>query len=160
MEGKGPTLSQKCSTYGHAVHQWKTCEQFKIKLLQPKLQVFYNHTKLLNQTESIENLVLIQKLPHEMVYKKGVLKNFSKITEKRLCQSLFFNKVAVLRPATLSKSRLRYRCSSEFWEIFKNTSGRLLLNICLLYPYFRSYAYILNTHASKKNPLRPTGFMK
>ena len=32
--------------------------------------------------------------------KKDVLKNFAKLTGKRLCQSLFFNKVAVLRPAT------------------------------------------------------------
>ena len=34
--------------------------------------------------------------------KKGVLINFTKFTEKHLCQSLFFNKVARLRPATLS----------------------------------------------------------
>ena len=35
--------------------------------------------------------------------KKGVLKNFTKFTGKHLCQSLFFNKVAGLRPATLLK---------------------------------------------------------
>ena len=29
--------------------------------------------------------------------KKGVLKNFAKFTEKHLCQSLFFNKIAGLR---------------------------------------------------------------
>ena len=29
------------------------------------------------------------------------LKNFTKFIGKRLCQSLFFNKVAVLRPANL-----------------------------------------------------------
>ena len=28
----------------------------------------------------------------------GVLRNFAKLTGKRLCQSLFFNKVAGLRP--------------------------------------------------------------
>ena len=37
--------------------------------------------------------------------KKGVLRNFAKFTEKHLCQSLFFNKVADLRPATLFKKR-------------------------------------------------------
>ena len=35
--------------------------------------------------------------------KKGVLRNFTKFTGKHLCQSLFFNKVAGLRTATLFK---------------------------------------------------------
>ena len=34
---------------------------------------------------------------------KGVLEKFRKRTGKCLCQSLFFNKVAGLRPATLLK---------------------------------------------------------
>ena len=38
--------------------------------------------------------------------KKGILRNFAKFTGKHLCQSLFFDKVAVLR---------------KFWGIFKNT---------------------------------------
>ena len=38
--------------------------------------------------------------------RKGVLKNFAKFTGKHLCQSLFFNKVADLRSATLLKKRL------------------------------------------------------
>ena len=42
--------------------------------------------------------------------KKAVLKNFAKFTGKHLCQSLFFNKVADLRPATLLKKRLWHRC--------------------------------------------------
>ena len=54
-------------------------------------------------------------------------------TGKRLCQSIFFNKVAGLRPATLFKKRLWHRCfpknfakflTTLFWQ---NTSGRLLL---------------------------------
>ena len=32
--------------------------------------------------------------------KKGVLRNFAKFTEKHQCRSLFFNKVAGLRPVT------------------------------------------------------------
>ena len=71
----------------------------------------------------------------------GVLKNFTKFTRKRLCQSLFFNKVAGLwslyliqafrpatflkrysRPAILFKKRLWHRCFPvNFVEIFKNT---------------------------------------
>ena len=46
----------------------------------------------------------------EVFCKKGILKNFTKFTGKHLCQSLFFNKVAGLRPATLSKTRLWHRC--------------------------------------------------
>ena len=41
----------------------------------------------------------------EAFCKKGVLKYFAKLTGKRLCQSLFFNKVACLKPATLLKKR-------------------------------------------------------
>ena len=41
-----------------------------------------------------------------MFCKEGVLKNFAKFTRKRLCQSLFFNKVAGLSFATLLKKRL------------------------------------------------------
>ena len=37
--------------------------------------------------------------------KKDVHKNFTKFTGKHLCQSLFFNKVAGLGPATLLKKR-------------------------------------------------------
>ena len=32
----------------------------------------------------------------EVFYKEGVLRNFAKVTEKHLCQSLFFNKVTGL----------------------------------------------------------------
>ena len=37
---------------------------------------------------------------------RGVLRNFVKFTGKQLCQSLFSNKVAGLKPATLSKKEL------------------------------------------------------
>ena len=45
-----------------------------------------------------------------MFYKKSTLKNFTKFTGKHLCQSIFFNKVAGLKPATLLKKRLWHRC--------------------------------------------------
>ena len=52
---------------------------------------------------------------------KLVLKNFTKFTGKHLCQSLFFNKVAVLKPATLLKKRLWHRCFPvKFCENSKN----------------------------------------
>ena len=42
--------------------------------------------------------------------KKVALRNFTKFIGKRLCQSLIFNKVVGLRPATLSKKKLWRRC--------------------------------------------------
>ena len=42
--------------------------------------------------------------------KKDVLRNFPKLTGKHLCQSLFFNEIAGLRPVNLLKKRLRHRC--------------------------------------------------
>ena len=54
--------------------------------------------------------------------KKGVLRNFRKFTGKHLCQSLFFNKVAGLRLATLlKKETLAQVFSCDFCEIYKNT---------------------------------------
>ena len=38
--------------------------------------------------------------------KKSVLRNFAKFTGKHLRQSLFFNQVACMKPATLLKKRL------------------------------------------------------
>ena len=45
----------------------------------------------------------------EVFCNKGVLENFAKFTGKHLCQSLFFNKLAAVRPATLLKKRLWHR---------------------------------------------------
>ena len=52
----------------------------------------------------------LQKYPPELFHKKGALKNFAKFTGKHLCQSLSFYKIADLRPATLLKKSLWYRC--------------------------------------------------
>ena len=46
----------------------------------------------------------------EVFCEKSIFKNFSKFTGKDLCHSLFFYKVAGLKPATLLKKRLWYRC--------------------------------------------------
>ena len=65
--------------------------------------------------------------------KKGALRNFTKFTGKCLCQSLFFDKLAGLRPATLLKKRLRHRCFPVNFAKFlrtpflQNTPGRLLV---------------------------------
>ena len=46
----------------------------------------------------------------EVFCKKSVVRNFTKYTRKHLYQSLFFNNVAGLWPATLLKKRLWHRC--------------------------------------------------
>ena len=58
---------------------------------------------------------------------KIVLKNFTKHTENHLLQSLFFNKVAGLRPATLIKKKaLAQVFSCKFYEIYFALSRKLL----------------------------------
>ena len=44
---------------------------------------------------------LFQKQPPEVFLKKGAVRNFANFTGKHLFQSLFFNKVAGLKRATL-----------------------------------------------------------
>ena len=51
-----------------------------------------------------------------------VLKKVTKFTGKHLWQSLFFNKVACLRPATLVKKRLWHRCFSVNFVKFLRTA--------------------------------------
>ena len=83
--------------------------------------------------------------------KKGVLRNFTKFTGKHLYQSLFFNKVAGLRPATVLKKRFWYRCFPVNFvkflriPILQNTSGRLLPMIYITLDksqYGQDYLYL------------------
>ena len=60
--------------------------------------------------------------------KKGVVKTFAKFTGQHLCQSLLFNKVTGLSPATLLKKRLSYRCFPVSFAKFLGTP--ILKNIC------------------------------
>ena len=48
--------------------------------------------------------------------------NFAKFAGKYLCQGLFFNKVAGLKPATLLKKRIWHRCFPVNFEKFLRTS--------------------------------------
>ena len=57
----------------------------------------------------------------EVFCKKGVLRNFAKFTGKHLCQNLFFNKVAGLRPATLLKNSLWHKYFSVNFPKFLRT---------------------------------------
>ena len=72
----------------------------------------------------------------EVFCKKGVLWSFT----KRLCQSLFFNKVAGLRLATLFKKRLWQR---YFPVNFVKEHLRSLLLICIDLPYCFKFIFSL-----------------
>ena len=63
-----------------------------------------------NLTDFNQNMCFCRDSRPEVFYKKGVLRSFAKFTGKHLCQSLFFNKVAGLTPATLLRKRLLRRC--------------------------------------------------
>ena len=54
----------------------------------------------------IKQKVNYRSIRSKVFCKKGVLRYFTKFTGKHLCQSLFFNEVAGLSPATLLKKRL------------------------------------------------------
>ena len=77
--------------------------------------------KHLKGTLSLRYITLMQKYPPNVFCGKGVLRNFTKFTGKNLCQSLFFNKVADLRPE-ISKNTFFYRTSpvaaSAYVKIF------------------------------------------
>ena len=96
---------------------------------------FINFSALTTYTQIVIVTNKVQKQPPGVFYKKDVLKNFSKFTGKHLCWSLFFNKDAGLRPATLLKNRFQQRCFPVNFVKFlrtpflKNTSWRLLLKV-------------------------------
>ena len=80
-----------------------------------------------------------------MFYKKGVLKNFTKLTGKHQCQSLFFNKDVGLTRATLLKKRMTLDFGTgekvffcKFYEISKHTFFRKHLHL-------RFYKYLPGT---------------
>ena len=54
-------------------------------------------------------------------YEKGALKNFAKLTKKHLRRSLFLNKIATWRSATLLKQVIRHRCLSVNFGQFLKT---------------------------------------
>ena len=72
--------------------------------------IFYTNLSLPRGFLQLQYCCVLYGSSHpDVFYKKGALRNFAKFTGKHLCQSLFFNKVAGLRPATLLKKRLWHR---------------------------------------------------
>ena len=61
-------------------------------------------------------LLLKFRSSRQVFCKNGVLKNFAKFTGKYICQSLFFNKIADMRPATLLKRGSWQRYFTKFLQ--------------------------------------------
>ena len=61
---------------------------------------------------NFENMLkkVTEAVPRRCSIRKSVLRNFAKFTGKHLCESLFFNKAAGLRPVTLLQTRLWHKC--------------------------------------------------
>ena len=83
----------------------------------------------------------------EVFCEKGVLRNFTKFAGKHLCQSLFFNKVAGLRPQVcnfIKRETLAQMFSCEFRKISKNTfcyrtppvAASVLWNLTYIFHFF------------------------
>ena len=87
-------------------------------------------------TTTKRKIMIIQEPPSELFCKKTCSQKFP---GKHLCQSLFFNKIADLRLATLlKKSFWHSRFPVNFAKFLRtpflqNNSGRLLLIICSIY---------------------------
>ena len=103
----------------------------------------------------------------------SVLRNFTKFTGKHVRQSLFFNKVANLRPATLLKKRLWHRCflvnfvnfckniffAEHFWTAASKSAliildRHLLVSVCR--NLYWALSHIVLILSSLKNFLRCT----
>ena len=87
-------------------------------------------------------------------YKKTVLKNFSIFTGKRLCWSLFFNKIAGYQSCNYIKKRLQHKCFSVNIANFLRTS--FLTNICeRMLERFPTWTYFwrryFNKYKTKEN---------
>ena len=97
----------------------------------------------------------------QMCSVKLVLKNFTKFTGKHLCQSLFFNKIAALRPATLLKKSPWHRCFPVKVVKFPRTSFLtehiwwLLLNIhCACFSSIKKIVFTEKIYHVKFNSIK------
>ena len=113
-------LSFKCHspTFWSISIKWNYCRggtlSHKNLAISCKNWCFLFRTSLINLNKSasrycVHCLIGKSSLP-KVFHEKGGLRNFVKFTGNHLRQRFFFNKVAGLSPATLSKKRLWHRC--------------------------------------------------
>ena len=79
----------------------------------------------------------------EVFCRKDFLRHFAKFTGKHMCQSLCFNKVADLRPATLLKKRLWHRCFPvHFAKFLRTPLFNIISGSCFCFSYsFRNLSH-------------------
>ena len=120
-----------------------------------ELQVTFHNSFFTNPFwgTACEIFCLLRSSRSEVFCKKGVVRNFEKFIGKHLCQSLLFNKVAGLRPASLLKKRLWHWCFPVNFAKFLRTpflienlrwllvfAGNNFLQI-LSFPHVKSYKF-------------------
>ena len=102
-------------------------------------------------------------LSRSVFCKKGILRNFAKLTGKHLCQSLFFNRVAGLQ---LYKKRLCHRSFPVNFAEFLRTPfltehlPRLLLPILICHFNDTNLKWVLtslNNHSTETRLVQPYG---
>ena len=71
----------------------------------------------------------------EVFCKKDVLRNFAKFTGKHLCQSLFYNKVASLRPAIVHRTPVVAASETFSLSVSLSLSLYIYIYIYLLFDY-------------------------
>ena len=104
-------------------------------------------------------LILCRSSCPEVFCKKSVLRNFAKFIGKHLCQSLFFNKVAGFRAATLLKKSFWHRCVpvnfAKFLSVpfLQNTSEWLLLFMACHFTWLSEQQRLLTYLISELTPL-------
>ena len=90
----------------------------------------------------------------ELFCRKGALRNFAKFTGKHLYQSLFFDKVAGLRPATLLKRRVWHRCFPVNFRKFLKTPFFIAMFFCIFRDLYQRYKHLLlKVHRSQLTSL-------
>ena len=81
-------------------------------------QILFIYRLTINELESVHGPEAVAR---RCSVRKGVLRNFAKLTGKHLCQSLYFNKVAGLDYNFIKIETLAQVFSCEFCKIPKNT---------------------------------------
>ena len=77
----------------------------------------------------------------DVVYKKGLLKNFAKFTGKHLFQSPFFNRVAALPPVVASRYRIIHWMLRWFFSTFVLWTSQLTFIYLFIY-LFNLFIYL------------------
>ena len=98
--------------------------------------------KYLKKCQLFINIFYFRSSRPYMFCKKGVLESFAKFYGKHLCQSLFFNKAAGLRPAAFLKKRHWDRCFPVNFTKFLRSPffTEQLRWLLLLLQYFLTFA--------------------